>query len=98
MIGVLHVLEQRRMALQERSSAQRILIAESTAALAARGMVLDRAVAVARGIAARPLVIGSIVALAVVVGPRRILGWTARATAFYGLTRQLAAALRDHSR
>jgi hypothetical protein len=98
MIGVLHVLEQRRMALQERSSAQRALIAETTVALAARGMVLDRAVAVARGIAARPLVIGSIVALAVVFGPRRILGWTARATAFYGLTRQLAAALRDHSR
>jgi len=98
MIGVLHVLVQRRIALQERSSAQRALIAESTAALAARGRVLDRAVAVARGIAARPLVIGSIIALAVVVGPRRILGWTARATAFYGLTRQLAAALRDHPR
>jgi hypothetical protein len=98
MIGVLHELEQRRMALQECSSAQRILIAESTAALAARGMVLDRAVAVARGIAARPLVFGSIVALAVVVGPRRILGWAARAAAFYGLTRRLAAALRDHPR
>ena len=98
MIGVLHVLVQRRIALQERSSAQRALIAESTAALAARGRVLDRAVAVARGIAARPLVIGSIIALAVVVGPRRILGWTARATAFYGQTRQLAAALRDHPR
>ncbi len=98
MIGVLQVLEQRRMALQERSGAQRVLIAETTAALAARGMVLDRAVAVARGIAARPLVLGSIVALAVVVGPRRILGWAARATAFYGLTRQLAAALRDHPR
>jgi uncharacterized coiled-coil protein SlyX len=98
MIGVLHELEQRRMALQERSSAQRALIAESTAALAARGRVLDRAVAVARAIAARPLVIGSIVALAVVVGPRRILGWAARATAFYGLTRQFAATLRDQSR
>jgi hypothetical protein len=98
MIGVLHVLEQRRMALQERSSLQRARIAESTAALAAKGMVLDRAVAVARGIAARPLVIGSLVALAVVVGPRRILGWATRATAFYGLTRQLAAALRDQSR
>jgi hypothetical protein len=36
MIGVLHELEQRRMALQERSSAQRALIAESTAALARR--------------------------------------------------------------
>jgi hypothetical protein len=98
MIGVLQVLEQRRMALQERSSAQRILIAESTAALAARGMVLDRAVAVARGIAARPLIFGSIVALAAVVGPRRILGWVARGAAFYGLTRRLAAALRDHPR
>ena len=96
MIGVLHELEQRRMALQERSSAQRLLIAESTAALAARGMVLDRAVAVARGIAARPLVFGSIVALAAVVGPRKVLGWAARAAAFYGLTRQLASTLRDH--
>ena len=87
------------MALQERSSAQRALIAESTAALAARGRVLDRAVAVARSIAARPLVIGSIVvALALVVGPRRILGWATRVTAIYGLTRQLAAALRDQSR
>jgi hypothetical protein len=98
MIGVLHVLEQRRIALQKRSSAQRALIAESTAALAARGMVLDRAVAVARGIAARPLIFGSIVALAAVVGPRRILGWVARGAAFYGLTRRLAAALRDHPR
>ena len=98
MIGVLHELEQRRMALQERSSAQRILIADSTAALAARGRVLDRAVAVARGIAARPLVFGCIVALAVVVGPRKVLGWATRAAAFYGLTRQLAAALRDQPR
>ena len=98
MIGVLHELEQRRMALRERSSAQRILIAETAAALAARGMVLDRAVAVARGIAARPLVFSSIVALAVVVGPRKILGWAARGAAFYGLTRRLAVALRDHPR
>ena len=98
MIGVSHGLEQRRMALQERSSAQRALIAESTAALAARGRVLDRMVAVARGIAAWPFVVGSIVALAVVVGPLRILGWAARATPFYGLTRRLAATLRDHPR
>lgn len=98
MIGVLQVLEQRRMALQVRSSAQRILIAESTAALAARGLVLDRAVAVARGIAARPLVFGSMVALAVVAGPRKVLGWAARAAAFYGLTRRIAAALRDRPR
>jgi len=98
MIGVLHVLEQRRMALQEHSNAQRALIAESTAALAARGMVLDRAVAVARGIAARPLVIGSIVVLAVVVGPRMVLGWAARAAAFYDLTRRLGAVLRADPR
>lgn len=86
------------MALQVRSSAQRILIAESTAALAPKGMVLDRAVAAVRGIAARPLVFGSIVVLAVVVGPRKVLGWAARAAAFYGLTRRIAAALRDHPR
>lgn len=83
------------MALQERSGAQRLLIAETTAALAARGVVLDRAVAVARGIAARPLVFGSIVALAVAVGPRRILGWATRAAALYGLTRQLASTLSN---
>lgn len=93
MIGVLHALEQRRRALQGRSEAQRILIADSTAALAGRVMVLDRAVAVARGIAARPLVVGSIVALVVAVGPRRILAWAARAAAFYGLTRRVATAL-----
>jgi uncharacterized membrane protein YqjE len=97
--GLAHTrLELLSTELQECSSAQRILIAESTAALAARGMVLDRAVAVARGIAARPLVFGSMVALAVVVGPRKILGWAARAAAFYGLTRRLAAALGDHPR
>jgi hypothetical protein len=95
MIDMLPVLEQRRMALQERSSVQRILIAEATAALAARGAVLDRAVAVARGIAARPLVVGSVVALALAIGPRRFLAWAARAVGFYGLTRQLAAALRN---
>jgi hypothetical protein len=94
MIDMLPVLEQRRMALQERSTAQRALIAEATAALAARGVVLDRAVAVARGIAARPLVVGSVAALALAIGPRRFLAWAARAAAFYGLTRQLAAALR----
>lgn len=98
MIGVLKPLERHRMALRERSTGQRTLIAESAAALAARAMVLDRAVAVARGIAARPLVIGSLVALAVVVGPRRIAGWAARAAAFYGLTRRLAAALRNQPR
>ena len=98
MIGVLHELERRRMALQECSSAQRSLIAESTAVLAARGMVLDRAVALARGIAARPLVFGSIAALAVVIGPRKVLGWAARAAAIYGLTRQLATALRGQPR
>ena len=86
------------MALQQRSTAQRSLIAESTAVLAARGMLLDRAVAFARGIAVRPLVFGSIVALAVVVGPRKLLGWAARVATFYGLTRQLAAALRDQPR
>jgi len=98
MIGVVHVLEQRRLALQERSRVQRALIADSTAALAARCMLLDRAVAVARGIAARPLIVGSIVAVAAIVGPRRILGWATRAAAFYGLMRRLAAALRDHPR
>jgi hypothetical protein len=90
----MHELGRRRLALQESSSAQRILIAESAAALAARGRVLDRTVAVARGIAARPLIVGSLVALAVVVGPRRILGWAARGAALFGLTRRLAAALR----
>jgi len=95
MIGVLPVLEQRRMALQERSRAQRALIAESTAALASRGMFLDRAVAVARGIAARPLIVGSIIAVAAIVGPRRILGWASSAAAIYGLTRRLGAALSD---
>jgi len=98
MIGVLHVLEQRRIALQERSNAQRAQIVESTAALAAGGMVLDRAVAVARGIAVRPLVVGSIIVLAVVVGPRKVLGWVARAAAFYDLTRRLGAVLRDDPR
>lgn len=86
------------MALRESSTAQRTRIAESSVALAARGVVLDRAVAVARGIAARPLVFGSVVALAVVVGPRKVLGWAARAAAVYGLTRRLAAALRERPR
>lgn len=86
------------MALQELSTAQRDRIAESSAALAARGVVLDRAVAVARGIAARPLVFGSAIALAFLVGPRRILGWAARAAAVYGLTRRLAAVLRGDPR
>lgn len=94
MIGLLHELEQRRKALQERSGAQRALVAEMTVALAARGRVLDRAVAVVRGIAARPLVVASMVALAAVVGPRRLLAWAGRAAAFYGLTRRLAGALR----
>jgi uncharacterized membrane protein YqjE len=39
-----------------------------------------------------------IVALAVVVGPGKVLNWAARAAAFFGLTRRLAAALRDHPR
>lgn len=95
MIGVLQALEQRRKGLQERSDAQRLLIAETGAALAARGRIVDRAVAVARGAAARPLVFGSIVALVVALGPRRILGWAARAAAVYGLARQVAAALGD---
>lgn len=98
MIGLLHELAQRRTALQEHSAAQRAVIAQSSAALAARGAVVDRAVAVARGLAARPLLLGSLVALAYVVGPRKVLGWAARAAALYGLTRRLAAALRDETR
>jgi uncharacterized membrane protein YqjE len=39
-----------------------------------------------------------IVALAVVVGPGKVLNLAARAAAFYGLTRRLAAALHDHPR
>lgn len=95
MIDLLPVLEQRRVALQQRSRAQRILIADATAMLAARAVVLDRAVAVARSIAVRPLVVGAVAALALAIGPRRFLAWAARAVAFYGLTRQLAAALRS---
>jgi hypothetical protein len=95
MIDLLPVLEQRRMALQERSNTQRNLIAEATAALAAKGVVLDRAIALARGIAMRPVVVGSVAALALAIGPRRLLAWAGRIVGFYGLTRQIAAALRS---
>jgi hypothetical protein len=95
MIDLLPVLEQRRIALQERSSAQRIRIVEATAALAAKGVVLDRAIALARGIAVRPVVVGSVAALALAIGPRRLLAWAGRIVGFYGLTRQIAAALRS---
>lgn len=95
MIGVLHELEQRRMALQERSSMKRILIAQSCMAIAARGAVLDRAYAVVRGTGVWPLVLGCLGAVAVVIGPRKLLGWTARAAAIYGVARRLAAVVRD---
>lgn len=95
MIGVLHELEQRRMALQERSSMKRILIAQSCMAIAARGAVLDRAYAVVRGTGVWPLVLGCLGAVAVVIGPRKVLGWTARAAAIYGVARRLAAVVRD---
>ena len=94
MIGVLHELRRRRLALQEVSAAQRDLIAQSASVIAARGVVLDRAVAVARGAVTRPLVLGSMLALALVVGPRRVLGWAGRAATLFGLARQLATALR----
>ena len=98
MIGVLHELRHRKLALQEDSAAQRDLIAQSASVLAARGVILDRAVAVARGAVTRPLVLGSLFALALAVGPRRILGWTARVATLFGLARQLTTALRAVSR
>jgi hypothetical protein len=95
MIDFVHELEQRRMALQERSSMQRILIAQSCTAIAARTAVVDRAFAVARGIAARPLFLGSLAAAALIIGPRKVLGWAARAATTYSAARQLAGLLRD---
>ena len=95
MIGVLHELEQRRVALQERSSMKRILIAQSCMAIAARGAVLDRAYAVVRGTGVWPLVLGCLGGAALIMGPRKVLGWAARAAAFYGVTRRIASAVRE---
>ena len=94
MIGVLHELRRRRLALQEVSAAQRDLVAQSASVLAAKCVVLDRAVAVARSAVMRPLVLGSVLALALVVGPRKVLGWVTRGAALVGLARRLTAALR----
>ena len=96
MIGILHELEQRRLALRERSTMKRILIAQSCSAIAERGAVLDRVVAVARGITTWRLALGSVAVVAAIIGPRGMLRWAARAAAIYGLTRRLAAAVRNH--
>jgi hypothetical protein len=95
MIGVLHELEQRRMALQERSGMKRILIAQSCMAIAARGAILDWVYAVARGTGVWPLALGCLGAVALIIGPRKVLGWAARAAAFYGVARRLAAVVRE---
>ena len=94
MIGVLRQIRQRRLALQAESGAQRALIAQSAVAIAARGAVLDRAVALVQADATRPLVIGSALVLALLVGPRRVFRWAMRGVLVYGLARRLAAAIR----
>jgi hypothetical protein len=94
MIGVLHELEQRRMAVQKRSSMKRLLVAQSCMAIAARGAILDRAYAVARSTGAWPLVLGCLGAVALIVGPRKVLGWAARAAALYGVTRRIGVVVR----
>lgn len=92
---VLRELEERRESLQERSAARRAVIAQSSAALAARLGLLDRAVAVTRGLVGRPLLVGTTVALALLLGRRRVFGWIGRAVTIIGLVRGVAAALRD---
>ena len=93
MMGVLRQARERRMALQEKSGARRALVAQSAVAIASRVAILDRAVAFARSAAARPLVIGSLVAVVVLVGPRRIFRWAMRGVLAYGTARRLAAAI-----
>jgi hypothetical protein len=50
----------------------------------------------ARGATAWRLPLGAVAAVAVIIGPRRVLRWVARAVAIYGLTRRLTAALWIH--
>jgi hypothetical protein len=98
MIDLLRELERRRMALQGRCTAQRMEATLHAEALLAKGAVFDRAVVLARGVSARPLILGAAAVLTVAFGPRRLLNWALRGTAAYGVTRRVFAALGQFTR
>ena len=98
MMRELRALEVRKAALQSLTAAQRNVIARDLSALADRLTVVDRVVGIARALAARPLVLGSIAALLLAIGRLGLFGRVTRIAAYLGLARRLAVALAGDTR
>jgi hypothetical protein len=84
MILYLRELERRRIALAQRSGAERAAIADAVSPLARKLAGVDRVVASVRG---HPLLVAVAAGALGMLGPRRLLAWGARAAAAYSLLR-----------
>jgi hypothetical protein len=79
-------LEERRLELTERSTAQRAALAGSFAPLAAKAAALDRATAAVRS---HPLLAAGVAAAVAVLGGRKVFGLVARGVTLFALLRKL---------
>lgn len=91
MIAALRRIRARRLALQAECGARRKEVSRCAADVAARFVLLDRAVALARSSAARPWLVSGALVVALVVGPRRTARWATVGTLAWRLGRRLAA-------
>jgi hypothetical protein len=86
---VLTDLVERREALVRRSEAQRELISEAASAAARKLLIVDVASAWVQRIGWRPAILGGALLASLALGPRKALGWAARAGAIYSAIRQV---------
>jgi hypothetical protein len=85
-IVYLRELERRRIALVQRSTAERAALADAASPLVRKLAAVDRLVAAFR---ARPVLVVAAAAAVAFVGPSRLLAWAARAAAAYSLLRRI---------
>lgn len=86
MIPYLREIERRRIALVERSTAQRAALTDAASPLAHKLAAIDRVVAALRG---HPVLLGLAAGAVAFLGPSRLLAWAARAATAYSLLRRI---------
>jgi len=82
----LQTLEERRLELVGRSTAQRAAIVANVAPIAARTAALDRALGTVRR---HPVLVAAVAAAATLIGGRRLFGLVARGVTLFALMRKL---------
>jgi hypothetical protein len=96
MTPALKKLAERREALVRRSGVERELVANAAGAAARKLVLIDVASAFLQRIGWRPVIVAAGLLVSFVAGPRKALGWAARASALYSgfrRARRLLAAL-----